>query len=486
MSAVVPPRFLVSAAHKSSGKTTIAIGLAAAFSRRGLVVQPFKKGPDFIDPLWLSTAAGRRCRNLDPYVSDDDEIRAAFLRHTAGADVALVEGNKGLYDGVALDGSNSNAALAKVLALPVVLVLDARGMTRGVAPLVLGYQAFDRELRIAGVVLNQVGGARHEAKLRMVLEQYTDVPVLGAVQHDPRIGIVERHLGLMPSNESADAARLVADIAATIERQVDVDRLLRIAAEVTAVRAPAAMAPTPPPPQESDIRIGVPQDRAFGFYYADDLDALRAAGATLVRFDALADAQVPNVDALFIGGGFPEVHARELEANAALRTRIRNLIDAGLPVYAECGGLMYLARSISVGGHTYRMVGAIPGDVVMRDRPVGRGYVHLEETGSFPWPAAPDAPRTIRAHEFHHAAIENLPAETRYAYDVRRGHGIDGTRDGIVVGNVLASFAHLRSTRGCDWAARFVEFIRRSDYRRRREGNIVYLAPPRAREAMVL
>jgi cobyrinic acid a,c-diamide synthase len=485
VSAVAPRRFLVSAAHKSAGKTTIAIGLCAALTRRGLVVQPFKKGPDFIDPLWLSAASGRRCRNLDPYVCDDDEIRAAFLRHATGADVALVEGNKGLYDGVAIDGSNSNAALAKALALPVVLVIDARGMTRGVAPLVLGYRAFDRDVRIAGVILNQVGGARHEAKLRMVLEQYTDVPVLGAVHHDSRIGIVERHLGLLPSNEATDAARLVADIAATIERQVDVDRLLQIASEVTPLRAPAAVAATPSP-QESDIRIGVPQDRAFGFYYADDLDALRAAGATLVRFDALADAQVPHVDALFIGGGFPEMHARELEANAALRTRIRNLIDAGLPVYAECGGLMYLARSISVGGHTYRMVGAIPGDVVMRERPVGRGYVHLEETGSFPWPAAPDAPRTIRAHEFHHAAIENLPADTRYAYDVRRGHGIDGTRDGIVVGNVLASFAHLRSTRGRDWAARFVEFIRRSDYRRRRDGNIVYLAPPRSREAMVL
>ena len=182
VSAVAPRRFLVSAAHKSSGKTTIAIGLCAALTRRGLAVQPFKKGPDFIDPLWLSAASGRRCRNLDPYVSDDDEIRAAFLRHAAGADVALVEGNKGLYDGVAIDGSNSNAALAKALALPVVLVIDARGMTRGVAPLVLGYRAFDRDVRIAGVILNQVGGARHEAKLRMVLEQYTDVPVLGAVQ----------------------------------------------------------------------------------------------------------------------------------------------------------------------------------------------------------------------------------------------------------------------------------------------------------------
>lgn len=486
MTAVAPRRFLVSATHKSSGKTTVAIGLAGALTRRGLAVQPFKKGPDFIDPMWLTAATGRRCHNLDPYLSEADEIRTTFHRHATGADVALVEGNKGLYDGVAIDGSNSNAALAKMLGLPVVLVIDARGMTRGVAPIVLGYQAFDRDLEIAGVILNQVGGARHEAKLRMVLEQYTDVPVLGAVQHDPRLEIVERHLGLMPSNEAADAGRLVANIAAAIERQVDVDQLLRLSARVAPLQAPVVVATSEPRPQESDIRIGVAQDRAFGFYYPDDLDALRAAGATLVRFDALSDAQLPNVDALFIGGGFPEMHAAELEANTALRTRIRSLIEAGLPVYAECGGLMYLARTLTCAGRTYRMVGAIPGDVVMRERPVGRGYVHLEETGAFPWPDAPHAPGPVRAHEFHHAAIENLAPDVRFAYEVRRGYGIDGEHDGIVIGNVLASFSHLRSTRDRDWASRFVEFIRRSDYRRRRDGNIVYLAPPRNREAAVL
>jgi cobyrinic acid a,c-diamide synthase len=484
VSGVAPRRFLVSATHKSSGKTTVAIGLAAALARRGLAVQPFKKGPDFIDPLWLSAASGRRCRNLDPYLSGEDEIRAAFARYADGADVALVEGNKGLYDGVAIDGSNSNAAVARMLALPVVLVVDARGMTRGVAPLVLGYRAFDRDVAFAGVILNHVGGARHEAKLRMVLEEYTDVPVLGAIQHDPRLTILERHLGLVPSNEAHDAARRIADLADAIERQVDLDRLLSSVAGAPPLRVPVEPAVPPSPPPEADIRIGVAQDRAFGFYYPDDLDALRAAGATLVRFDALADAQLPNVDALFIGGGFPEMHARALEANAALRTRIRNLIDAGLPVYAECGGLMYLARSLTCDGQTCRMVGAIPGDVVMRERPVGRGYVHLRETGAFPWPAAPDAAETIRAHEFHHAELENLPADTRFAYEVTRGHGIDGRHDGIVVGNVLASFAHLRSTRGRDWAARFVEFIRRSDYRRRRDGNIVYLAPTRSREAL--
>ncbi len=483
-----PLRFLVSAAHKSSGKTTISIGLAAALTARGRSVQTFKKGPDFIDPMWLTAASGRRCRNLDPWLSPDDEIVATFRRHSAGADVALVEGNKGLYDGLALDGSNSNAALAKTLGLPVVLVLDARGMTRGIAPLILGYQAFDRDLSIVGVVLNNLGGSRHEAKLRMVIEHYTEVAVVGAVHHDPRLTIVERHLGLMPSNESDDVPRRIADLGAAIGRQVDLDLLLSriaVAPPLPAPAAPTVVTPPRAPVADSDIRIGVAQDRAFGFYYPDDLDALRAAGATLVRLDTLADTHLPSVDALFIGGGFPELYARELEANTALRARIRSAIDAGLPVYAECGGLMYLARSLTVAGQTSRMVGAIPGDVVMRERPVGRGYVVLEETDGFPWPSG-GGDRTVRAHEFHYASLENLAPDVRCAYRVKRGHGIDGERDGVVVGNVLASFAHLRSTRERDWAARFVEFIRASDYRQRRDGNIVYLAPMRGREALIV
>ncbi len=476
---------LVSAAHKSSGKTTVSLGLCAAFAARGIKVQPYKKGPDFIDPMWLTAASGRRCRNLDPYLSDEPEIVAAFRRHAEDADLALVEGNKGLYDGLALDGSNSNAALARMLGLPVVLVIDARGMTRGIAPLILGYQAFDREIRIAGVVLNNLGGSRHEAKLRLVIEHYTDVPVLGAVHCDPRLSIVERHLGLMPSNEADDAARRIEEIGAAIARQVDLDHVLRIASGA-AVPPAAAAVEGARPAGDSDLRIGIAQDRAFGFYYADDLDALRAAGATLVRFDTLADAHLPSVDALFIGGGFPELYAAELEANAALRGRLREAIGAGLPVYAECGGLMYLARTLTHGGRTYRMVGAIPGDVAMHDRPVGRGYVNLEETAAFPWPAAPGASTAVRAHEFHYASLENLPSDIAYAYDVRRGHGVDGRHDGIVVGNVLASFAHLRSAGGRDWAARFVEFIRRSDYRQRRDGNIVYLDAMRGREALIV
>ena len=482
-----PPRLMVSATHKSSGKTTIAVGLVHALRERGLSVQTFKKGPDYIDPMWLTAASGRRCRNLDPYLSDTAEYRGAFRRHAATADACVVESNKGLYDGLALDGSNSNAALAKALALPVVLVIDARGMTRGIAPLILGYQAFDRDVRIAGVILNNLGGSRHEAKLRMVIEHYTDVRVLGGVQCDARLVIAERHLGLTPSNEADAVAQRIAAIGALVGAQVDLDAVLRIATDVSPLAAPGdAVAEPFPPVAEPDLRIGVVQDRAFGFYYGDDLDALRAAGATLVRIDALSDAQLPNVDGLFIGGGFPELYAAELEGNGALRGKIRAAIDAGLPVYAECGGLMYLARTLTYKGQTHRMVGAIPGDVVMHDRPVGRGYVTLEEAADFPWGAAPAGEGTVRAHEFHYSSIENLPADLSCAYDVKRGHGVDGRRDGIVVRNVLASYAHLRSAGGNAWARRFVDFVRRADYRSRRQDNVVFLPPARGREAMVV
>jgi cobyrinic acid a,c-diamide synthase len=450
-------RFLVSAAHKSSGKTTLSIGLAAALRARSLTVQPFKKGPDYIDPLWLTQAAGRPCRNLDFFLSPHDGIRAQFA-HGHDADVCLVEGNKGLYDGLALDGANSNAALARLLDLPVILVLDARGMTRGIAPLILGYQAFERDIRIAGVILNRLGGTRHEAKLRAVIEHYTDVPVLGAVQEDAQLALVERHLGLMPANEAAQADQLIAGIAEQIARQVDLDRLL-------AVTATDAVLPEPTFPATVDgprLRVAIARDAAFGFYYADDLAAL-AANAELVPFDTLHDAALPACDALFIGGGFPESFLDELAANTALRADLRANISAGLPTYAECGGLMYLAQSITWKDKTRPMVGVIPGDIVMQPKPVGRGYVILEPTADHPWHgrvAGADFSKPIHAHEFHYSDIRGLPAETRYAYTVKRGHGVDGRRDGIVLHKLLASYTHLRAVAGSDWPARFLEFAR--------------------------
>jgi cobyrinic acid a,c-diamide synthase len=453
------PRLLLSAAHKSSGKTTLSVGLCAALRQRGLVVQPFKKGPDYIDPMWLGQACGRDCRNLDLFLMAKDEIVSMFCRSSSGAGISLVEGNKGLYDGLALDGSNSNAALAHMLGLPVVLVIDARGMTRGVAPLILGYQSFDTDIRIAGVILNNLGGTRHEAKLRAVIEHYTDLPVVGAVQNDARLSIGERHLGLVPNREMGDASRRIEEIGTIIAAQVDLNRVVEIARDV-----PPLMSALPAMPKaytkQHRVRIGVARDRAFGFYYPDDLESLRSAGAEIVTINTLNDSQLPDVDGLFIGGGFPEVFMEDLEANTSLREQIQNAVEGGLPVYAECGGLMYLARTLTWKGRTCRMVGAIPADAVMNDKPVGRGYVCLAETGFGPWAASGSAPAgEIRGHEFHYSSLENLDPDVEFAYRVLRGHGIDGEHDGLVHRNVMASYAHLRNVGGTQWAARFVQFV---------------------------
>lgn len=447
------PRVFISAAHKSSGKTTLTLGLCAALHARGHTVQPFKKGPDYIDPLWLGMAAQRPCYNLDFHMMQRVEIEQQFARAAAGARISLIEGNKGLYDGLDLDGSNSNAALAKLLGAPVVLVIDARGMTRGVAPLILGYQAFDPDIRIAGVILNNLGGSRHESKLRAVIEHYTDVEVIGAVQHDPSLQIAERHLGLVPANEQDAARARIRHVGERVAAQVDLERLLAIADSAPALNIPSA---TEAATSTEPVRIGIAHDPAFGFYYSEDLDRLRAANVELVELDTLHAQTLPDVDGLIIGGGFPEMFMAELESNTALRAQIRSAIEAGLPTYAECGGLMYLSRSLTWQGQTRQMVGVVPGDTVMHDRPVGRGYARLQPTGEDRWQETAPIP----AHEFHYSSLENLPADSIYAYQVLRGHGIDGQHDGYQKHSLLAGYVHRRGTGAQGWIAPFLNQVR--------------------------
>ncbi len=447
----------ISAAHKSSGKTTLSIGLCAALRARDITVQPFKKGPDYIDPMWLSRAAGRLCYNLDYNTMTHEEILGMAAGHGVSADISLVEGNNGLFDGLDLEGSNSNAALAKLLETPVILVIDARGMTRGIAPLILGYQAFDPAVHIAGVILNQLGGHRHEAKLRAVIEHYTDVPVLGAVHHAACLGIDERHLGLIPSNETDNALSRINTLGEQIGKQVDIDALLTIAA--TASPWTQRHSATSHTSHDTAVpRLGLIRDAAFGFYYPDDLEALERAGAQLIMIDSLHDTRLPALDGIFIGGGFPETHMDRLSANVALREQLREVICNGMPAYAECGGLMYLARSLRWHDQCREMVGVIPGDAVMCERPQGRGYVCLQETADHPWPTAEQM--KFSAHEFHYSRLENLTLPTRFAYRVLRGNGIDGEYDGIVVHNLVASYAHIRDTQSNHWARRFVQFVR--------------------------
>lgn len=441
----------ISAAHKSSGKTTVTLGLCRALRDRGLAVQAFKKGPDYIDPIWHGLAAGRPCYNLDFRLMERAEIDRLYGRHAATADICLVEGNKGLYDGMDLEGSDSNAALAKQLNLPVVLVIDTIGTTRGVAPLLLGYQAFDPSVNIAGVILNKVGGPRHEEKLRRVIERYTGLPVLGAIHKDPQLAIEERHLGLVPGNESDAAEQHIAGIARTIAARVDLDALIALA--VTAAKPALEIAP-PAKPAQSGLRIAIAQDRAFGFYYQEDLDTLRTAGVELLPIDTLRDSGLPEADGLIIGGGFPESFIAELSANRPLLQAIHDAVEAGLPTFAECGGLMYLSRSIAWKDRLGEMVGLIPGDVVVASRPVGRGYASLAPTVHAPLdaPSALDIP----AHEFHHSRLENLPGGLTYAYKVVRGHGIDGRNDGYVHKNLLAAYCHRRGSGPSGWIAPFI------------------------------
>lgn len=457
------PYFLISAAHKSSGKTTITLGLCAAFTSRGLVIQPFKKGPDYIDPLWLSQAAQRPCHNLDFQIMTPAEIQRNVAWYSRDADLCIIEGNMAFYDGIDLEGSNSNAALAKLLQAPVILVLDTHGMTRSIAPLLLGYQAFDPEVYIAGVILNLVGGTRHESKLRATIEHYTDIPVIGAVQRDPSIIIAERHLGLIPSYEASQAQTKINTIVNRITDQIDLTHLIKIAQQAPKLSLVSQeILPPAPLPTQSAIKIGIIRDAAFGFYYPGDLAALETGGAQLVFIDALHDSHLPPVDALFIGGGFPEVHLEKLSQNHTLKQDIRNAIERGLPVYAECGGLMYLARQLTWQDKTGEMVGALPFDTIMTSRPQGRGYVHLRETGQGLWPLrdVSGQPTVFHAHEFHHSQVINLPTHLPFAYEVLRGHGLDGQHDGIIYKNTLASYAHLRDVENNRWTQRFIKFIR--------------------------
>jgi len=457
--------FYISATHKSSGKTTLSIGLCRELTRLGVSVRPFKKGPDYIDPLWLGQASGRACFNLDFHTMDREEISGGFARGLTDVDLGLIEGNVGLFDAVDPHGSNSNAELAKLLRTPVILVLDVRGMGRGIVPLLLGYLAFDPALNIAGVIANKAGGSRHETNLRRVLEHYTDLPLLGTLHRTPEIRISERYLGLMPSNETEEAEDQIERIRHQVAGQVDVPGILEIARSAPAPPVlPTAYRPAAT--TRESVRIAVARDAAFGFYYPDDLAALARAGAELVDFSPVRDAELPGADGLFIGGGFPEFRLRELSENRSMRAAVRDFVESGGFVYAECGGLMYLCRALHWGDRCGAMCGVLNADVAMHDRPQGRGYVRLRETPAFPWPRVSETPREqsyeIRAHEFHHSAILNPDPTWTFGYQVLHGRGIDGRHDAIVHKNLVAAYSHLRAVGGNDWTERFVAHIHTS------------------------
>ena len=446
--------YLITSTRKSSGKTTITIGLSRILNRMKYNLATFKKGPDYIDPLWISKASKTSCYNLDFNTMSTAEIKKLFKLKTQNTALNLIEGNKGLFDGVSLDGSDSNAAMAHLLKLEIILVIDCSGITRGIAPLINGYKDFDPKIKYKGIILNNIASDRHEGKIINAIAEYSDFKVFGSIHKNNKIEILEQHLGLQPSFLTSSNNNIINNIASLVKSSVDIKHLVK---GVSNKKKLSTKTPNVITKKYAGISIGVARDNAFGFYYADDIEKFKSLGARIIYFNTLKDKSLPNVDALFIGGGFPELVAKELSSNKKMISSIKNFINANKPVYAECGGLMYLAKSIKINDKSFRMVGIINGRVVMHDKPVGRGHVELIKSSSHPWLLSNDS---IKAHEFHYSRLSLDAKLSNYAYKVKRGYGVNGKYDGIKYKNLLATYSHLRDTKKTTWITNFLEFIK--------------------------
>lgn len=448
---IAPPRIVISALKGGSGKTVVSLGLSVAWRMRGYRVAVFKKGPDFIDAGWLSFASGSACRNLDPFMMTTPQILRSFLLNSEGSDLSLIEGNRGLYDGLDLEGCCSTAELGRILHAPVVLIVDVTMSTRTVAALVMGCQGFDPQLKIAGVILNRVAGPRQDSLIRDALEHYCGLPVLGSIPKLKGNPFPERHMGLVPHLETTYGEKAVEWAGRVVEEYIDLEAIRSLAVgagpletgEPPQTEEQASETPETPP------RIGIIRDRAFWFYYPENLEHLKRLGAILVECDSLARRELPPLDALYIGGGFPETQAQALSENRSFREALKRMIETGLPVYAECGGLMYLGESLLVDDRTYPMVGAVPVKFLLEKKPQGHGYTVMEVVDENPY-----YPRgeVLKGHEFHYsrALLDHSP-DVRAVFKVSRGRGIDGERDGLCKKNLLATYTHLHAGGTSSW-----------------------------------
>ncbi len=448
-------RIVVAGAGGDSGKTIVSLALIAELRRRGLGPVAFKKGPDYIDSAWLSWASGTVAYNLDTFLMGDEGVLRSFLAHSEGAGISIIEGNRGLLDGMDAAGTHSTATLARTIRAPVILVLSVRKVTGSVAAWVEGFRRLATDVDIRGVVLNRVSGHRHGRVTSMAVEAL-GIPVLGMIPTlDGDNMLPDRHLGLVTPEEHGHLDGMLVRLGEIAAKHLMVDRLLQIAADVAPLDS---MRDLPMPPSAEKTRIGVFRDSAFTFYYPDNLEALVREGARLVDVSPLADDALPDVDGLLIGGGFPETHAEILCRNRGLKEAVRGAVEGGLPVYAECGGLMYLSRAMNWRDKSYPMSGVFPFDVVMCDKPQGHGYsvARVDEKNPFF-----DVGTVLKGHEFHYSTIDTTAVNYRSAYAVERGTGCGGGRDAATCKNALAAYIHLHA-RGCpEWAQGVVRAARR-------------------------
>lgn len=456
----VPPRIVLAGLRGGSGKTLVTVGLTSLLHERGYSVSPFKKGPDFIDPAWITLSSGNQCYNLDMFLMTRDQIIGSFITHASAADIAVIEGNRGLYDGLDIEGSSSSVELAKILGAPIILVIDVTMSTRTVAAIVKGCQVFDEDVHIGGVIINKVAGPRQRGLITSAIERYCGIPVIGQIPKIRDNPFPERHMGLVPFQERQNVRQSIDCARALVGKSIDLDTLWQIAGAAERLGVIPHLNNQERSSEDIDgkVRIGVIRDESFWFYYPENLDGLIHAGAELVEINSITDTELPDIDGLYIGGGFPETQAETLAANGRFRNSVKQRIEEGLPVYAECGGLLYLGTGIIVSGVEYPMVGALPVRFVMEKRPQGHGYTILETSRSNPYfPTG----QILRGHEFHYSRpLIDEGTHVDMAFTMKRGKGICDGKDGFLKKNLLATYSHVHGTGEPGWAESFVRRVR--------------------------
>ncbi|MCL5991596.1 MAG: hydrogenobyrinic acid a,c-diamide synthase (glutamine-hydrolyzing) [Bacteroidetes bacterium] len=459
------PSIIIAGTGGDSGKTFVSCGIIAELKRIGLKQSIFKKGPDYIDPAWLMLSSGNVVRNLDTYLMGNENVIKSFLIHSKSSDISVIEGNRGLYDGFDTSGTHSTAELAKLLKVPVILVLNVTKMTRTASAIVLGCKTLDKDIAIRAVILNQVGGKRHEKIIRDSIENDTGIPVIGAIPRLKNADILpSRHLGLITPREYSSAYESIEMIRKVVSEHVDIDKLIEIAKSAQSINFEL-----PSEKIKSDgkgLRLGYFNDKVFSFYYPENLEALKMRGAELIGISSIQDSRLPEIDGLYIGGGFPESNVEELVNNHSLMKDVKEKAEKGIPIYAECGGLIYLAESIEFNGTNYPMAGVFPIKIKMEKEPQGHGYMIVNVDSQNPFF---DIGTEIKGHEFHyshvftqlptlntqhptlntqHPTLNTQHPNMQTCLTVHRGKGTIDGRDGLIYKNVFASYLHIHSL-GC-------------------------------------
>lgn len=473
------PRLIIAALKGGSGKTILSIGIARLWKKQGLKVRAFKKGPDYIDAGWLACASGNPCYNLDPFLIGKEHLLSSFVSHSSCSDVSVIEGNRGIFDGMDEDGTYSTAELSKSLKAPVILIIDCNKATRTIAALINGVKDFDRGLELKGVVLNQIAGNRHESVIRRSIEKYSGIPVLGAIPRLDKDIFPERHMGLTPFHEHPEVESAIEGASGIVGKYVDSGMLLMIAREAgdlediegfsVSRQDTAAGITSPLTPHTPSLRIGVVRDSAFQFYYEENLEELKKHSVDIIEISALNEKELPDLDALYIGGGFPETHAIALAGNAGFRNSLKAAIEKGLPVYAECGGLMYLGEALLLDGRTYPMAGIFPLTFSLEKRPQAHGYSVVEVIAGNPYFRNGTL---LRGHEFHYSRAMDFDGdktEFSFAFRIKRGRGLHNGMDGICYRNVLATYTHLHALGAMEWVDGMLRAA--SEYKKFRTNN---------------